>query len=198
MAVSGAQSLGIEVQSDRRFQTSQWTNISPATSRRRGRRPQWRASRRRRARRLPPAGVDVIGVAAVPLGDGLAVVEGGTRHPEAPVDGRRRERGVVRFVSAGPVALSPGPGESGTAGQSDGDGADRPAPCESYIGVPTASATSSGGSFVLPAVILSRFRGDIRLNTVQNTIFRTGLRHVITAGSVSPRGNTPWSGACPR
>jgi len=40
---------------------------------------------------------------------------------------------------------------------------------------------------ILPAVILSRFLGDIRLDTVQNPISRTGLFHVVTAGSIKTR-----------
>ena len=37
----------------------------------------------------------------------------------------------------------------------------------------------------LPAVILSRFLGDIRLNTVQNPTFRTGPLHAVIIGSIT-------------
>ena len=39
---------------------------------------------------------------------------------------------------------------------------------------------------ILPAVILSIFLGDIRVDTVQNHVFRTGPLHVVTAGSMKP------------
>ena len=37
---------------------------------------------------------------------------------------------------------------------------------------------------ILPAVILSGFLGDIRLDIVRNPISRTGPVHVVTAGSM--------------
>ena len=63
-------------------------------------------------------------------------------------------------------------------------------------GRPTAAGTHDGsdrtptrirqpvGHLILPAVILSRFLGDIRVDTVQNLVFRTGPLHVVTAGSI--------------
>ena len=42
-------------------------------------------------------------------------------------------------------------------------------------------------ALILPAVTLPGFLGDIRLDTVQNPISRTGLFHVVTAGSIKTR-----------
>jgi len=50
------------------------------------------------------------------------------------------------------------------------------------------SRGSASQRLILPAVILSRFLSDIRLDTVQNPVSRTGPFHVVTAGSMSERG----------
>jgi len=53
----------------------------------------------------------------------------------------------------------------------------------------TSRSARTNHALILPAVIPSRFLGDIRLDTVQNPVSRTGPFHVGTAGSISIRAH---------
>jgi hypothetical protein len=58
-------------------------------------------------------------------------------------------------------------------------------------GTVSSPCSHRGRSLTLPAVILPRFLGDIRLDTVRSPISRPGPFHVVTAGSMGKGASRP-------